>query len=94
MFYLRRGRRSEKGRWNISTERVRNFRQRGWNELFQMALEGDATGELIDLATKTPDCLIAMSTHGRSGIDRCFLGSVAEKVIQHSSVPVFIIRPE
>jgi nucleotide-binding universal stress UspA family protein len=37
--------------------------------------------------------LIIMSTHGRSGISRWFLGSVAEKVVRHSIVPVLIVSP-
>ncbi|MFC1956110.1 universal stress protein [Chloroflexota bacterium] len=36
--------------------------------------------------------LIAMSTHGRSGIGRWLLGSVAEKVLRHSTKPIFLVR--
>lgn len=36
--------------------------------------------------------LIAMSTHGRSGIGRWLLGSVAEKIVRHSEVPVLLLR--
>jgi nucleotide-binding universal stress UspA family protein len=36
--------------------------------------------------------LIAMSTHGRSGIGRWLLGSIAEKVVRHSSRPVLLMR--
>jgi nucleotide-binding universal stress UspA family protein len=54
---------------------------------------GDAAAEIIDLARNTPDNLIAMTTHGRSGIERWVLGSVAEKVVQHSRDPVLLVRP-
>lgn len=37
--------------------------------------------------------LIAMSTHGRSGVGRWLLGSVAESVIGRASVPVLVVRP-
>ncbi len=37
--------------------------------------------------------LVIMSTHGKSGITRWAFGSVAEKVIRHSTVPVLIIPP-
>jgi nucleotide-binding universal stress UspA family protein len=37
--------------------------------------------------------LIAMATHGRSGLSRALLGSVAEQVVRTSPVPVFILRP-
>ncbi len=36
--------------------------------------------------------LIAMSTHGRSGIGRLLFGSVAEQVLRHAEVPVFLMR--
>jgi nucleotide-binding universal stress UspA family protein len=37
--------------------------------------------------------LIIMSTHGRSGIGRWFMGSVAEKVVRHSHIPVLTVSP-
>jgi len=37
--------------------------------------------------------LIAMGTHGRSGVNRLMLGSVAERVLRESSVPVLTVRP-
>jgi nucleotide-binding universal stress UspA family protein len=37
--------------------------------------------------------LIAMTTHGRSGISRAVLGSVAEKLIRLSPVPILVVRP-
>jgi nucleotide-binding universal stress UspA family protein len=36
---------------------------------------------------------IAMATHGRSGLRRMLLGSVAEQVIRHSHVPVLVYPP-
>jgi nucleotide-binding universal stress UspA family protein len=57
------------------------------------AVEGDAAGEIIDRARAANDNFIAMSTHGRSGVTRWLLGSVAERVIQHSGDPVLLIRP-
>lgn len=37
--------------------------------------------------------LVAMTTHGRSGISRLIFGSVAEQVVRHVSVPVLLVRP-
>ncbi len=37
--------------------------------------------------------LIAMSTHGRTGLLRLLLGSVAEQVVRQSKIPVMLIRP-
>ena len=36
--------------------------------------------------------LLVMASHGRSGVERWFLGSVAEDVIRRSSVPVLLVR--
>ena len=47
---------------------------------------------ILDIARETPDSMVAMTTHGRSGIGRCVLGSVAEKVIRHSGTPVLLVR--
>ena len=55
--------------------------------------EGFAGDEIISLGQKTPDNLIAMCSHGRSGMRRWVLGSVAETVVRHSSGPVLITRP-
>jgi nucleotide-binding universal stress UspA family protein len=46
------------------------------------------------LAQTTPDNLIAMCTHGRSGVKRWALGSVTEKVVRHSGDPVLVIRAD
>jgi len=45
----------------------------------------------ITAATRPGD-LIVMASHGRSGIARWFLGSVAEEVVRRSSVPVLLLR--
>lgn len=39
-----------------------------------------------------PGDLIVMSTHGRGGIKRWFLGSVAEDIVRQSAVPVLLVR--
>jgi nucleotide-binding universal stress UspA family protein len=66
----------------------------GLKEVVVTAIEGDPAGEIIDLARTAANGLVAMSTHGRSGIGRWALGSVAEKVIRHGKNPVLVIRPE
>lgn len=72
--------------------KIDELRASGLERLVATAIEGDAASEIIDIARKTPNNLIAMSTHGRSGVGRWLLGSVAEKVIQHSQDPVLVIR--
>jgi nucleotide-binding universal stress UspA family protein len=55
-------------------------------------LEGFGPAEIVDFAKKTPANLIAMCTHGRSGMKRWVLGSVTERVVQASGDPVLVIR--
>lgn len=55
--------------------------------------EGFGADEIISLGRKTSDNLIAMCSHGRSGVKRWVLGSVTETVVRHSEDPVLIVRP-
>ena len=48
---------------------------------------------ILEYARQKGVDLIIMSTHGRSGISRWLFGSVAEKIIRHSQVPVLISPP-
>lgn len=59
----------------------------------QHTLVGRVADEIIDFAAKTPSSLIAMSTHGRSGVGRWVFGSVAEKVLIGTSRPILLVRP-
>ena len=54
---------------------------------------GYAAEEILKTAVKENSDLIVMGTQGRKGIDRILFGSVAEKVVKRSSVPVLTIRP-
>jgi nucleotide-binding universal stress UspA family protein len=53
---------------------------------------GDAAGAILDLAGVTPNLLVALTTHGRSGVGRFVLGSVADRVVRHVGAPVLVIR--
>jgi universal stress protein A len=53
---------------------------------------GDPTEAIIDLAESGSYDLIAMGTHGRTGLSHLFLGSVAEKVVRRAKCPVLTIR--
>lgn len=46
---------------------------------------------IIDAAAEVDS--IVMATHGRTGLEHLLIGSVAEKVVRHSPVPVLTIRP-
>lgn len=53
---------------------------------------GRAAEEILDHAKDNQVDIIAMSTHGRSGISRLVLGSVSEDVLRCASVPVLLVR--
>ena len=53
---------------------------------------GDPGSEIIDFATKNKIDLIVIPSHGRTGIGRFFLGSVAEKVVRYAHCPVLVLR--
>lgn len=65
----------------------------GLKKVSHAILQGDAASTIIDTAQQTSNNLIAMSTHGRSGIGRWVLGSVADRVVRYSGDPVLLIRP-
>ena len=51
---------------------------------------GRPADQILDYADENQVDLIIMSTHGRSGVSRWVSGSVADRVIRHSAVPVLI----
>jgi nucleotide-binding universal stress UspA family protein len=55
--------------------------------------KGKPAETIMDYAQKNKADLIIMSTHGRSGVSRWLLGSVTEKVVRHSPVPVLTVSP-
>jgi nucleotide-binding universal stress UspA family protein len=54
---------------------------------------GDAVEEILNYIKSEEIDLIVIGTHGRKGIDRILFGSVAERVIKMSPVPVMSINP-
>src|SRR5205814_10101138 len=48
--------------------------------------------EICRLAQPIPADLVVMPTHGRTGLKHVFLGSTAERIVQHSSCPVLVTR--
>ena len=54
---------------------------------------GDAAEEILAYVLSEGVDLIIMGTHGRKGVDKVIFGSVAEKVVKSSPVPVLIVNP-
>ena len=59
-----------------------------------VTVRGFAAGEIIRCAKEGGVDLIAIATHGRSGIGRMVLGSVADEVLRRSSLPLLLYKPE
>jgi len=74
-------------------KKAAELKKLGVSKISCVTKEGFAGDEIISLGQKTPDNLIAMCSHGRSGVQRWVLGSVAETVVRHSGDPVLITRP-
>jgi nucleotide-binding universal stress UspA family protein len=54
---------------------------------------GHAAQAIVDRSNADDIDLIAITTHGRSGLSRLLFGSVAEQVMRHATVPVLVLRP-
>jgi nucleotide-binding universal stress UspA family protein len=55
-------------------------------------LEGSAAPAILERATKTDASLIALTTHGRTGVERILMGSIAEEIVRHAPCPVLVRR--
>jgi len=53
---------------------------------------GHPAEEILRFSTQHQQTLLVMTTHGRSGLRRILLGSVAMKVVQEASVPLLLVR--
>ena len=56
--------------------------------------KGEAAAELVKYAEAEKADLIVMTTHGRGGVSRFWLGSVADRLVRQSDRPVLLLRPE
>ncbi len=80
-------------------ERVTNYLQRTAESLESrgvtvknMVSTGNAAEEILKAAGEINADLIAMSTHGRSGLRRMAFGSITDKVLRGASIPVLMVR--
>jgi nucleotide-binding universal stress UspA family protein len=59
-----------------------------------VVLNGVAGDVIVSYAQNEPVDLIALSTHGRSGLGRIVFGSVADHVLKESGLPILVIKPK
>ena len=66
----------------------------GYEHVQVSARIGYAPLTILDYVESNDIDLIVLATHGRTGLDRMLLGSVAERVIRRAPTPVFIVKPD
>jgi nucleotide-binding universal stress UspA family protein len=79
------------------TEKVDQLRAQRLTNLSFKVIEGGVDGaaaEIIDAAQNISGSLIAMTSHGQTGIERWLIGSITERVVCHSRTPVLVVRPQ
>lgn len=54
---------------------------------------GPTEENILGIATNLGVDLIAMTTHGRSGLSRMVMGSVADEIVRQSHLPILLLRP-
>lgn len=70
------------------------MQQEAGREVEYEVLHGDRPSKaIVDFAERTGTSLIFLSTHGRTGLERLRLGSVAAEVVRHAPCPVVLYRP-
>jgi nucleotide-binding universal stress UspA family protein len=68
------------------------LRAKGVARVTPIVSEGLAADEIIRFANERPNSLLALCTHGRSGVQRWVLGSVTETVIRHTTTPALVLH--
>ncbi len=74
-------------------ERADRMRRRGLRVTTSVAVDAQAGHGILSEAEAVGCDLIAMATHGRSGVGRLVLGSAADKVLRGTQVPLLLYRP-
>ena len=74
-------------------ERADHMRRRGLRVTTSVAVDAQAGHGILSEAEAVGCDLIAMATHGRSGMGRLVLGSTADKVLRGTHVPLLLYRP-
>ena len=76
--------------WRSQLETIRPANPR--IRVHHMFLEGDPATEIVQYANDAGMDLIVMGTHGRTGVERLLMGSVAEKVMREAPCSVLVVK--
>lgn len=80
---------------SYATDAVKDLVRRRFknpDEISVQILTGSAWSEICRYAKEKQIDLIVMATHGRTGLSRLFIGSTAERVVQHAPCPVLTVK--
>lgn len=80
---------------NYLSGKVKRLHDDGLKHVSSVLIDGGTEGaaaDIIDRAAQTPDSVVVMTTHGRSGMGRWLLGSVVERVVRYSTGAVLVTR--
>lgn len=75
-------------------QRVRKERLSRKCKVTEVVCRGNSHKEIVMYANEHSIDLIIVATHGRTGLSHILMGSVVEKVVRHSIVPVLTVKPE
>jgi len=75
-----------------ATARIEDLAVKAGVPCQKIVAEGNPSEELLKIAVESKADLLIMGSVGRSGLNRFLLGSVAEKVVRNSKVPVLLVR--
>lgn len=79
-------------RTNLEKEFEKDFGDPKFKDVIFHTLFGDAGHEIAEFVTKHEIALVVMSSHGRTGLERALIGSVAERVVRLCPCPVLVLK--
>ena len=69
-----------------------NFKEKGVAAESEVLFGEHVVDRLIEYVEKNEVDLVVIATHGRSGVSRWFVGSVADRILRAAPVPVLMVR--
>jgi nucleotide-binding universal stress UspA family protein len=78
-------------RAHADTELAKAVSEAGLGEVQRRINVGDPASEIVDVAREVGADVIVMPSHGKTGLRRWMIGSVAERVVRHARCPVLVL---
>jgi nucleotide-binding universal stress UspA family protein len=79
--------------WTKLEEQLRAMRPTDFDRKFECLLrDGEPVSEILDLVSQKKFDLVVLGTHGRTGLGRLLMGSVAEQIVRRAPCPVLTVK--